>query len=337
MPVLQAPIVRVAEYAQWAQDAGMDSAWDHEFFKNPFVTLAGAAAATDRITLGTAIAQAFGRTPFEVANASADIDEISGGRAILGLGTGAPDFMAALHGDDFTQIVPRMREYVAAVRWSWRYLASGDGEALAGAHFPMAPLPMNPWGGREMARTRIPIHLAAMRPRMMQLAGEVADAMLALLQTPEYIAEVARPAIAIGAERGGRDVAEVEVTSMVVCSVSDDRDEAWRRARLQVGLYVAFPVGDEIVRFHGFERQQAAIQRALMTAGPAALAEVVDDELIETFCICGTPDEARAQLSRYEAIDRMILHTPYVPLLTFEETEDSYRAILRTFGGSSAT
>jgi alkanesulfonate monooxygenase SsuD/methylene tetrahydromethanopterin reductase-like flavin-dependent oxidoreductase (luciferase family) len=336
MPVLQPPVDRATHYARMADEAGLHSAWDYEFYKNPFVMLAGAARATQRITLATGIAQAFTSTPFELANCAADIDELAGGRTILGLGAGARDFMAAFHADDFSAVVARMREYLAAVRRTWDYLHTGEIVPLQGRFYPLATLPMNPWGARDTVRPRIPIYLAAMRPKMIELAGEAAEGLLTYLQTPEFISESSRPRLAAGADRAERDVGEVDIASMVICSVCENREEARRRARLQVGMYVAYPIGDEVVRFHGFEREQAAIQQALMTKGLAALEDVTDDVLVDTFSICGTPEEARAQLSRYEAIPHLILHTPYIPALTIEETEDAYEGILDTFGDVAA-
>jgi probable F420-dependent oxidoreductase len=337
MPVLQAPIARAADYARMAEVAGIHSAWDYEFYKNPFVMLAGAAASTDRIELATGIAQAFTRTPFELANAAVDVDELAEGRTILGLGAGANDFMGAFHGHDFSAPVARMREYIAAVRRSWDFLSTGEMVPLEGKYYPLSGLPMNPWGARGTIRPRIPIYLAGMRPKMMELAGETADGLLTYLQTPEFIAQRSLPHIAAGAGRAGRDPADVDLASMVICSVCDDRDEAWRRARIQVGMYVAYPVGDELVRFHGFEAQQAKIQQALFTEGLAALERVTDDVLVETFSICGTADDARAQLSRYADIPHLILHTPYIPAFTIEETEDAFQGILGAFGELAAS
>jgi probable F420-dependent oxidoreductase len=336
MPVLQAPLSRVGEFARMAEEAGLHSAWDYEFYKNPFVMLGAAAAATQRINLGTGIAAAFSRTPFELANAAADVDELSGGRTILGVGAGAADFLGAFHGDDFSAPVARMREYVTAVRRSWDYLHTGELVALEGKYYPLNPLPLNPWGARGTVRPRIPIYLAAMRPRMMELAGETADGLLTYLQTPEFVTEVTRPRIAAGAGRAGRDPSEVDLASMVICSVCDDRVEAQRRARIQVGMYVAYPVGDEVVRFHGFQAEQAKIQQALFTGGLAGLEDATDEVLVEAFSICGTPEEARRQLSRYADIPHLILHTPYIPAFTVEETVDAYEGILGAFGELAA-
>ena len=337
MPVLQAPLERVPEYARLADEAGLYSAWDYEFFRNPFVMLAAAAPATKRIKLATGIATAFSRTPFELASAAADIDELSRGRAILGIGTGAPEFLYAFHGTDAAAPVPRLREYVAAVRRAWEFLHTGESTPLQGEHYPMPGLPLNPWGARGSLRPQIPIYLAAMRPKLTELAGEVADGLLVYLQTPEFITQVSRPRVAAGAARAGRDVDDIEIASMVVCSISEDRTEALRRARLQVGMYVAHPVGDAVVRFHGFEREQMKLREAVMSEGVGALERVTDDALVETFSICGTPAEARRQLSRYADVPHLILHTPYVPPLTVEDTEDAFRCNVDTFGEIAAS
>jgi alkanesulfonate monooxygenase SsuD/methylene tetrahydromethanopterin reductase-like flavin-dependent oxidoreductase (luciferase family) len=201
-----------------------------------------------------------------------------------------------------------------------------------GEYYRFASPPLNPWGGRELARERIPIYLSAMRPRMLQLAGEIADGTLGYLQTPESAAEQVQPNLAKGAARAGRDVAACEHAALVICSVSEDRAEAIHRARIQVGMYVAYPISDVSVQFHGVEAEQLAIRQAMMTGGIEAIEDATDDKLVELYAIAGTPDEARSQAARYaEAIPHTVLHTPYVPPLTVDETEDAFRNIVDTF------
>src|SRR6201998_4693549 len=96
LPMLNQPYERYAEFAALAEDAGFDSVWDYEFYRNPFITQALNARATSRIQLGTGIATAAPRTPYEMANAAADVDELSGGRTLLGLGTGGGGWVGCL-------------------------------------------------------------------------------------------------------------------------------------------------------------------------------------------------------------------------------------------------
>src|SRR5262245_51202424 len=112
MPLLLSPMSRIGEYARLAENAGLDSLWNYEYYRNPFVMHATAAAVTDRIALGTGIAVSFARSPFAMANAAADIDELSHGRAVVGVGLGVPEFLSAFHSADSRQPVARMSEYL---------------------------------------------------------------------------------------------------------------------------------------------------------------------------------------------------------------------------------
>jgi alkanesulfonate monooxygenase SsuD/methylene tetrahydromethanopterin reductase-like flavin-dependent oxidoreductase (luciferase family) len=171
-----------------------------------------------------------------------------------------------------------------------------------------------------------------MRPKLMQLAGEKADGWLGYLATPKFLDEVVRPELSAGAQRAGRDVAEVEIATEVICCVSPDREEAYRRARIHVGFYVAHPVSDVVVEVHGLQEEVGAVRQALMTNGLAGLDET-DEKLVETFSIAGTPEEARQKLGAWEdALPHLVLHTPYVPPLSAEESEDAYRNIVDAFG-----
>jgi alkanesulfonate monooxygenase SsuD/methylene tetrahydromethanopterin reductase-like flavin-dependent oxidoreductase (luciferase family) len=110
LPMLNQPYEQYAKFAALAEDAGFDSVWDYEFYRNPFITHALNARATCRIQLGTGIATAATRTPFEMANAAADVDEISGGRTVLGLSTGGAGWMEHFTGTDIDRPLTRLRE-----------------------------------------------------------------------------------------------------------------------------------------------------------------------------------------------------------------------------------
>lgn len=141
-----------------------------------------------------------------------------------------------------------------------------------------------------------------------------------------------RPNLAIGAERAGRDAAELDTITQVVCCVHPDREVAMRRARIHVGQPVLNPVSDGVIDAHGLRKQVDEVRDAIMSGGPAALAEVTDDELVRTFSIAGTPDEGREQLACWEGvIDHVMLHPPYVPPLSADETADAYQQVLDAF------
>jgi probable F420-dependent oxidoreductase len=331
MPSRTATMERLTEYAEWADDAGFDSVWTYELYRNPFAILSTCALRTSRVTLATGLAGAFPRSPFAFANEAADVDELSGGRTLIGLGTGVPEFLAAFHSQNFEKPLGRMRDYVECVRRSWQYLNTGEAETYHGKYYRFEAPPFNPWGLRPIPRTRIPIYLASLSPKMTQLAGELADGWMAYLATPQWVRERTRPWLEEGAKRGGRDVSELDLAVEVICSVSADRDLAYHRGRIHTGFYVAHPVSDAVVAMHGLEAERDAVRGALMSKGLDGLAET-SDKLVETFSITGTPEEARQKLDAWTAdIPHVVLHTPYIPPLTAEESEDAYRGIVDAF------
>ncbi len=335
MPSRTAPLERIPEYARIADEAGFQSIWSYELYRNPFALLCLAATTSKRATLATGLTGAFPRSPFECANGAADVDELTGGRMLLGLGTGVPEFLQAFHSTDASHMVGRMSEYIDVLRLCWRYLRNGEAEPLEGKYYTFTPPPLNPWGVREANSESIPIYLAAMRPKLLALAGRKADGWIGYLATPEFIERSVKPQIAAGAETAGRDPSEVKLAGEVICSVSPDREVAMRRARIHVGFYVAHPVSDVVAEVHGLQDQVGALRQALMTEGFGAL-EKTSDDLVEAFSISGTPEEAREQLDRYGALEHLALHTPYIPPLTAEESDDAYRQIIDAFGETAA-
>jgi probable F420-dependent oxidoreductase len=332
LPSRTGPIAGVGEKARRAEQAGFASVWTYEVYRNPFNLLTVAAAATERATLGTGLAAAFSRSPFEAANAAADIDDLSGGRMLFGLGTGVPEFLRAFHSTDAKHPLGRMSEYIDVLRLSWEYLAAGTAERFEGEHYRFVAPPVNPWGERDLPRTRIPIGLAAMGPRLVELCGRKADAWLGYFATPRYVEEFVRPHLEIGAKQAGRDPSEVQICAEQVCSVSPDRELAMRRARKQVGFYATHPAGAQVAAMHGLQDLVDELRRGFAAEGLAAF-ERTDDRLVETLSISGTPEEVRQQLARYEGvIDHLVLHTPYVPPIEADESEDAFACILDTFG-----
>lgn len=330
IPTRTVPIARLGEYARLADDAGFHSAWDYHMWRDPYCMLMQWAEHSERMLLGTGVAMAFGRSPMETACAAHDVDELSGGRMLMGLGTGVPEVLASFHSADASKPVARMREYIDVVRLGWQYLMHGEADPYVGAHYRFVPPPYSFYGVKRDGRDRIPIYIAALNPRMMRLVGEKADGWIGYLASPKFVAERVLPGIAEGALAAGRDPDAIDVAAEIITSVSPDREVAMRRARIHVGTYLAHPVSDVVVKVHGLEEEQGDLRRMLMTEGPGAL-EKTPDKLVEAFSICGTPEEARQRLAEHSSLRHLVLHTPYVPPLTWEESEDAYYNLIDTF------
>lgn len=335
MPMVKQPLGQFGAMARAAEDAGFDSVWDYEVYENPFVVLATAAAATDRIQLGTGIAAALARSPFEMANAAVDVNELSGGRMALGVGLGIPVLMQTLHGAPVDHPVERMRDYLGALRAVNGYLTDAQPTEFR-SEYTYFIGPPNPLGARLMDHDTPPVYLGAMNPRMARLAGELADGLIGGGYSAPFIRDVVWPNLEAGAKRAGRDPAQIDVVSQVVCCVCPDRAEAVRRARIHVGQLVSNPVQDGILAALGLTAAAQDARAALMTSGPAGLADVTADSLLDAFALYGTPDECRAQIKRFEGlVPHVMLHPPYVAPLTAEESLDGFHQILSAFGASA--
>jgi alkanesulfonate monooxygenase SsuD/methylene tetrahydromethanopterin reductase-like flavin-dependent oxidoreductase (luciferase family) len=337
LPIYNTPLTELPALAATAEAAGFDSVWSYEVYANPYTVLATAAMATSGISLGTGLATAATRHPLHTANQAADVDALSGGRMMLGLGAGDSELTCST-GVNPTKPLSLMREYIDQVRESWDLMDSGAGGGYSGKFFESKVLPGPPLGvfGRTIHRPRIPIYLAALRPKMLQLAGEKTEGALGCFYTPSFNADVVRPNIAIGAERVGRDPAEVDIVSYMICSIHDDHDEAYRRARIHVGAYTAWPGFDFIVAHEGLQDDQMALRMELMAKGAGALETATSDALVDRLSISGTPTEVREKIKAFEACTpHLLLHPPSLPPLRSEETLESFHAILATFSTDS--
>jgi alkanesulfonate monooxygenase SsuD/methylene tetrahydromethanopterin reductase-like flavin-dependent oxidoreductase (luciferase family) len=334
MPILNQVYTKFPEMAKLADEAGFDSVWDYEFYRNPFVIHALCARETRNIKLATGLATAVSRSPFEMANAALDVDELSGGRTILGIGTGGEGWASILNGGDVDHALSRINEYMDILRMAWKHLATGEPCGYHGKYYRFEVPPVNIFGlRRDIVRTAIPIYVSGRRPKMAQMAGEKAEGFLGFLLSAKYVKDVIQPNIAIGAQRAGRDPAGVDTTALVLCCVSDDRKEALRRARINVGIYAASPMVDVVIEHMGLTEDRDAMLQALMTEGPQSLERTTSDALVKAFSIAGTPAECVEQYAEYkEVLSHVVLHTPYVPPISQADSEDAFRNTVRTFG-----
>ncbi len=323
-------VATCASAAALAERHGFESAWTAEFYdRSATVSLAAMAAATSRIELGSAIMYAFGRTPVVTIAEARDLDELTGGRFVMGLGTGTRQQVAAWHGLDATHLAPRMEELVPLLRRLWRL---HDGElAHEGRFYRLRLRPA--LDVRPPARAELAIWVAGVNVRMIEAAGRVGDGLVGHpLFTPEYMAEVVRPALARGAARAGRP-REVAVAGYVVCVVAETAEQARREAAAQVGFYAVVRAFDPIVRMHGFAREAAAIREAFRRGDPAGMTALVTDRMLDTFAVHGTPAEARQRFAaRYGGLyERPLLFFPCLGVDRGRHRE-GMTAIVETFG-----
>ena len=320
----------LAELARAAEEAGFARIWAPELYRSATIPLAVAAAATERIEIATGIALAFTRSPFVLALEALDLDELSGGRMVVGLGAGVRRLNERWHAvSAYDPPVPRMRDHIAAFREIVSALAAGRDARSEGQY-----VDIHVAGYRRQVATprgRIPVWLAAVMPGMARLAGEVADGFLDHpITTPAWLSEKLLPPIRAGAERGARAVPEI-AGGIVAAASSDDPQGARRAAACTVGFYATVKTYEPLFQSHGFDGRLVDIRRAFMEGGADRLADAVGEEMTDCFAAAGTPDQVRTRALDYAGIVDRLWVTPPHHLQSAEETSMWQRGILESF------
>ena len=332
--VLRGSVRAVAETAAAAEAAGFDAAWTPEFYtRSSIVTLAQMAARTSRCTVGTSIAYATGRSPLVLATEARSLDELSGGRLVLGLGTGTRRMMEDWHGVDPDAPAARMEELVPLLRRLWR-LHEGPVEH-EGRFYRCRVTPTAETSAP--VRDDIPVYTAGVNARMVQVAGRVADGLLGHpLFSAAYVDEVVRPAIAEGKRRAGRDDAHVELVGIVICSVAGDADQARREAAAQLAFYSAPKTYGKLLEASGFGAAGEAIRAAFAERDFAGMAAAVPDEMVDSMAAAGTAADVRDRLERAaEVFDHVVVYPPSFGL-TEERCEELAAALVEDLAPAGA-
>jgi F420-dependent oxidoreductase-like protein len=292
------------EIVQEAERLGYDSVWAAEAYGSDAATvLAWLAGQTLRIRLGSGIFQMPGRSAAMTAMTAATIDQLSGGRMILGIGSSGPQVAEGWHGQRFARQLQRTREYVAVVRMALaRERVSYHGETLE------LPLPDGPGKALKLTiapvQERIPVYLAAIGPNNTALAGEIADGWIPTLFSPEHVSEF-RPMLEQGAARAGRSLEGFDIAPQVNGFVTDDVDAARDAMRPIVALYVGGMGSRErnfynrVVSSYGFEAEAKRIQDSYLEGRRDEAMAAIPDAMIDKVALCGPPDVVRERLAVY--------------------------------------
>ena len=310
-----------------AEDAGLGGVWTAEVWRDSLVPLGAIAAATSTIGIGTDVVQ-WNRTPPTLSVAAGDLAELSHGRFTLGIGAAPKEWNEGWHGISYEKPLRRMREYVEAVRLLWTAgpmsPVSFEGEVFSITDYIRLRGPLE---------QSVPIHLGVTLPGMAALAGEIADGVgFNVLMTPQYLGDVLLPAVEAGARRGGRSPETVARGVVVATAVSDDRAQAVQWAKHQIALHANIATYYEpVMQLHGFGEDYARVREAFQAGDPMAAIENVTDEMVEELAFAGTPDEVRAQLSRFEGVaDYVMLYAPTF-LLEPEVVRAEHEAMIAAF------
>jgi probable F420-dependent oxidoreductase len=313
-----------------AEDAGFDSIFTIEFFnRHGYVPLGAIAQATRRIRFGTGIANAFTRSPLLHASAAMDLDELSGGRMVLGLGSATRRMNQDWYGIPFSEPAARMRELVTLLRQAIA-TQRGGGFRFEGRFWKLnVPLYSRPGA----PRSEIPIWIAAVNRGMIAAAGAVADALVGHpIATRRWHREVTLPGLRSAEEQAGRETGACKLAPYVVTSISDDRDQAIRDAKGQIGFYLTTKLYHSVLDLHGMREVGQACRKALRSFDVAAMAAAVPDALVDEIAIACTPDEARDRLAQWEGLtDEPLFYAPAVGVEP-ERLRANLDAILDLFG-----
>jgi probable F420-dependent oxidoreductase len=308
--------------ARHAEARGLHSVWTLEFFnQHGFVRLAAVAGATSRVQVGTGIAYAFMRTPVLAATAAMDIDEISGGRMILGLGSGTRSMNEKWYSVPFEHPpAPRMREAVAVVRAALA-AQKGGGLRYEGKYYQIR---IPAFSRASAARTEIPIYIAGVNRGMVRTAAAVGDGLVGHpIYTRGYIAEKVLPEL---------EGSSCELAQYVICSVSDDVDQARREARAQIAFYYTTRLYHSVLDVHGWRAVGEACAQAFRRGDLAAMSEAIPDELVDAIAIAGRPEEVRDRLRQWRGLtDHPLLYPPSAGVKP-ERVRENLAAIADTFG-----
>ena len=302
------------ELAQTAEKLGYDSIWTAEAYGSDAATvLAWLAAGTSRIKLGSGIFQIPARSAAMTAMTAATIDNLSGGRMLLGLGTSGPQVSEGFHGVRFGKQLQRTREYVAVVRMALaREKVEFHGETIE------LPLPDGPGKALKLTirpvQERIPIFLAVLGPKNVALAAEIADGWLPVFFSPEHT-EAFREALEQGAAAGGRSLDGFKVCPSVNVYINDDIESARNAMRPILALYVG-GMGSREQNFYnrlmvsyGFEKAAEEVQDLYLSGRKTEAMMALPEDFIDLVTINGPRDRVKAKIRSFSdaGVDTLIV------------------------------
>ena len=289
------PIELSLGYAERAEAAGFGSVWLSEITFGDVVTPAAAVAArTERVAIGTGIVGLWSRTPATTALTAASLQQLSAGRLLLGLGLQSRSYVEGWHGQTYGKPLGAMREYLTILRQALDgevVTHEGDHFSIRGFHIDLPP-----------PETRIPLYVAAIGPRMLELAGELADGVIGYVYSEAYVRDVVVPSLELGAARSGRDLEGFDIACGFPSVVTDD-DAGIALARGQAMMFAtatkSAPAYAESIAQAGFSAERDEIARLVAQGELSAAVEAVPSELVDAVTISGSPDHARERMAGY--------------------------------------
>jgi probable F420-dependent oxidoreductase len=294
------------EWARRAEGLGYESVWIAETGgPDPFVLAAAVAQATARVRIGIAVSPVYIRTPATIAAAAGTVAQLAPGRFVLGLGASSHAIVENWHGLAFRRPLARVRETVEIVRGMLGgQKVAFDGTTLRTHGFRLLALPPTP----------VPIYIGALRPAMLELAGELGDGVAVNLFPVEAL-KPTREHLAIGARRAGKDPAALEIVCRHQVLVTDDKPGARELFRSALTGYFATPVYNQYAAWYGFADEARMIAEGFRAGDRALTRKGMSDRLIDAIAIFGSLEECRERIAAYAAAG---VDTTAVSVLSFD-------------------
>jgi len=299
----------VAELSKKEPDAiWIPETWGMENFS----ILSAVAAKTESAKIGSSVINIYSRSPSLIGMGAVTVDTLSRGRLILGLGTSSAPIVEDFHGSPFERPVSRMREYVEILR----LVTSGRPVSHRGEFFSLKnfSLLVRPY------RNRIPIYLAAVNQRMVELAWEVADGAIFYLRPKSEMRQTIQTM---------RSKGRIDVACQIITSVSEDAENAAWRAKRTLSFYVAVGgIYREFLARNGYRKETDAVLDEYKRSGLKNVHSCITDAMLRDLTICGTPDDARKQLQGFRETG---IDLPIIQFNPAGDVKDSFRLLRETF------
>ena len=301
----QLPMNAIPDLARAAEAHGFDCAWGGEANnKDPTVMLSAIAAVTTRLKVGSAIYHILGRTPATLALQAMGLDELSGGRFLLGIGSSNPT-IAKWHGQSFDRPLSRIQEYIEITRAAMRgEKLNFEGKFFTAQNFKMAFKP----SGRS-----IPIYVAAFGPKMTRLAGRISDGVLINMANPTEISRIAAE-VKAGAQEAGKDPSKMEIICKIRCSIAPNYGVAREALSHALTYYALADYYRELLGRMGFAEEVEAMRAAWKTGGFHAARALISDRMFNSLPLVAATSapEVVEQIRAYIEAGATRIILPYV-------------------------
>jgi 5,10-methylenetetrahydromethanopterin reductase len=301
----QLPMDAIPDLARAAEAHGFDCAWGGEANnKDPTVMLSAIAAVTTRLKVGSAIYHILGRTPATLALQAMGLDELSGGRFLLGIGSSNPT-IAKWHGQSFDRPLSRIQEYIEITRAAMRgEKLNFEGKFFTAQNFKMAFKP----SGRS-----IPIYVAAFGPKMTRLAGRISDGVLINMANPTEISRIAAE-VKAGALEAGKDPAKMEIICKVRCSIAPNYSVAREALSHALTYYALADYYRDLLGRMGFAEEVEAMRSAWKAGGFHAARALISDRMFNSLPLVAATSapEVVEQIRPYIEAGATRIILPYV-------------------------